>query len=62
MYTKGAGVGMDTSATPEDGLAIVVEVEIIVAPVDKWGDCGKPWFAKDKGVVRERVGEYIQFI
>jgi hypothetical protein len=62
LCAKGDGVGVGASATPEDGLAIVVEVEVVVAPVDEWVDCGEPWFAKDKVVVGERVGECIQFV
>ena len=62
LRAKGDGVGVGTSAAPKDGFAVVGEVKVIVAPVDERVDCGEPWFTKDEIVVREGVGECIEFI
>lgn len=62
LCAKGDGVGVGTSAAPKDGFAIMVEMKVIVAPVDEGVDCCKPWFSKNKVIVGQGVGECVECV
>ena len=59
---EGDGVGVGTSAAPEDRLAIVGEVEVIGPPVDEGVGGSQPRFPENEIVVGEWVNEGIEVV
>jgi hypothetical protein len=57
---SGDGVGIGAATSPENSVAIVGEVKVVVAPVDeRVGGC-KPGFSENEVVVGEGVNECIK--